>query len=32
VHWPKGNALLPAVLDPDSREPDYNATVTIEPA
>jgi molybdopterin-dependent oxidoreductase alpha subunit len=33
VHWPEGNALLPAlVLDPDSREPDYNATVTIEPA
>jgi predicted molibdopterin-dependent oxidoreductase YjgC len=33
VHWPEGNALLPAlVLDPDSREPDYNATVSIEPA
>jgi molybdopterin-dependent oxidoreductase alpha subunit len=33
VHWPEGNALLPAlVLDPESREPDYNATVTIEPA
>lgn len=31
VHWPEGNALLPAAaLDPDSMEPDYNARVTIE--
>ncbi|MEO8484619.1 MAG: FdhF/YdeP family oxidoreductase [Acidobacteriota bacterium] len=31
VHWPEGNALLPSgVLDPDSMEPDYNATVTVE--
>ncbi|HWF85835.1 MAG TPA: molybdopterin dinucleotide binding domain-containing protein, partial [Vicinamibacterales bacterium] len=32
VHWPEGNALLSgSVIDPDSMEPDYNATVTIEP-
>jgi predicted molibdopterin-dependent oxidoreductase YjgC len=31
VHWPEGNALLPeSLLDPDSLEPDYNATVTVE--
>jgi molybdopterin-dependent oxidoreductase alpha subunit len=31
VHWPEGNVLLPGgLLDPDSMEPDYNATVTIE--
>ncbi len=32
VHWPEGNTLLSGTLrDPDSLEPDYNATVTIEP-
>jgi molybdopterin-dependent oxidoreductase alpha subunit len=31
VHWPEGNVLLPASkVDPDSREPDYNAVVTLE--
>lgn len=31
VHWPEGQALLPASdLDPGSREPDYNAEVRIE--
>jgi anaerobic selenocysteine-containing dehydrogenase len=31
VHWPEGNALLSAsAIDPDSMEPDYNATVTLE--
>jgi hypothetical protein len=31
VHWPEGNVLLEgSVLDPDSMEPDYNATVAIE--
>jgi molybdopterin-dependent oxidoreductase alpha subunit len=31
VHWPEGNVLLSsAALDPDSMEPDYNATVTVE--
>jgi molybdopterin-dependent oxidoreductase alpha subunit len=31
VHWPEGNVLLPGdSLDPESLEPDYNATVTIE--
>jgi molybdopterin-dependent oxidoreductase alpha subunit len=30
VHWPEGNSLLsPAAIDPDSMEPDYNATVTL---
>ena len=29
VHWPESNALLSAVLDPDSLEPDYNTVVTI---
>jgi len=30
VHWPEGNTLLsPAANDPDSMEPDYNATVTL---
>ena len=33
VHWPEGNVLLAADrVDPDSMEPDYNATVTVEPA
>ncbi|HUR34598.1 MAG TPA: molybdopterin-dependent oxidoreductase [Vicinamibacterales bacterium] len=32
VHWPEGNVLLSAdAIDPDSMEPDYNATVTVEP-
>jgi anaerobic selenocysteine-containing dehydrogenase len=32
VHWPEGNALLSAAaIDPESMEPDYNATVTLEP-
>jgi predicted molibdopterin-dependent oxidoreductase YjgC len=31
VHWPEGNALLSgSAIDPDSMEPDYNASVTIE--
>jgi hypothetical protein len=31
VHWPEGNTLLSGTLrDPDSLEPDYNATVTVE--
>jgi molybdopterin-dependent oxidoreductase alpha subunit len=31
VHWPEGNVLLSASrIDPDSMEPDYNATVTLE--
>jgi len=31
VHWPEGNTLLSAsAIDPDSLEPDYNATVTLE--
>jgi hypothetical protein len=31
VHWPEGNTLLSAsAIDPDSMEPDYNASVTIE--
>jgi molybdopterin-dependent oxidoreductase alpha subunit len=30
VHWPEGNALLSAsAIDPESMEPDYNATVTL---
>jgi molybdopterin-dependent oxidoreductase alpha subunit len=30
VHWPEANALLSAsAIDPDSMEPDYNATVTL---
>ncbi len=30
VHWPEGNVLLSAAaLDPESREPDYNALVTL---
>jgi len=32
VHWPEGNTLLSAdAIDPDSMEPDYNATVTLAP-
>jgi molybdopterin-dependent oxidoreductase alpha subunit len=31
VHWPEGNILLSGTLrDPDSLEPDYNTTVTVE--
>ena len=31
VHWPEGTALLSATeIDPESREPDYNALVRIE--
>ena len=31
VHWPEGNILLSAAaVDPDSMEPDYNASVTVE--
>ena len=31
VHWPEGNILLSAAaIDPDSMEPDYNASVTVE--
>ena len=30
VHWPEGNTLLsPSAIDPDSMEPDYNATVAL---
>jgi len=30
VHWPEGNVLLSATaIDPQSFEPDYNATVTL---
>jgi molybdopterin-dependent oxidoreductase alpha subunit len=32
VHWPEGTPLLSATaIDPASMEPDYNATVTVEP-
>jgi molybdopterin-dependent oxidoreductase alpha subunit len=31
VHWPEGNGLLSqGEIDPASREPDYNALVTVE--
>jgi molybdopterin-dependent oxidoreductase alpha subunit len=30
VHWPEGNALLGASVDPESLEPDYNTTVVVE--
>jgi len=31
VHWPEGMPLLSgSAIDPDSMEPDYNATVHIE--
>jgi predicted molibdopterin-dependent oxidoreductase YjgC len=33
VHWPEGNGLLSGeARDPASREPDYNAVVTLEKA
>ncbi len=32
VHWPEGMSLLAGdAIDPDSMEPDYNATVSVEP-
>jgi anaerobic selenocysteine-containing dehydrogenase len=32
VHWPEGNVLLAAdTIDPASKEPDYNALVSVEP-
>jgi anaerobic selenocysteine-containing dehydrogenase len=32
VHWPEGMPLLAGdAIDPDSMEPDYNATVSVEP-
>jgi predicted molibdopterin-dependent oxidoreductase YjgC len=32
VHWPEGMPLLSgSAIDPDSMEPDYNATVSLEP-
>lgn len=30
VHWPEGNVLLGAEVDPESIEPDYNTSVTID--
>jgi len=31
VHWPEGNGLLASEeMDPESREPDYNAVVKLE--
>jgi molybdopterin-dependent oxidoreductase alpha subunit len=30
--WPEANVLLPSALDPQSREPDYNAVVRLERA
>jgi molybdopterin-dependent oxidoreductase alpha subunit len=31
IHWPEGNALLSgSAIDPDSKEPDFNAVVTID--
>lgn len=33
VHWPEGNVLLSAAaIDPESHEPDYNATVSLSPS
>ena len=29
VYWPEGNVLIGRRLDPESGEPDYNATVRI---
>jgi predicted molibdopterin-dependent oxidoreductase YjgC len=31
VYWPEGNVLIGRRLDPASGEPDYNATVRVEP-
>ncbi len=30
AHWPEANVLIPPRLDPQSKEPDYNAWVTLE--
>jgi hypothetical protein len=30
VHWPEANALLGPRVDPESLEPDYNTSVSIE--
>ena len=30
VHWPEANVLLSARVDPESREPDYNASVVVD--
>jgi len=33
VHWPEGLSILSAsAIDPESREPDYNALVRVEKA
>ncbi len=32
VHWPEGNVLLGAAVDPDSLEPAFNAVVTVDVA
>jgi molybdopterin-dependent oxidoreductase alpha subunit len=33
IHWPEGNVLLsPSAIDPESLEPDYNATVRLTSA
>jgi hypothetical protein len=30
AHWPEANVLISSRLDPASKEPDYNAWVTME--
>ncbi len=30
VYWPEGNVLLGSAVDPESREPDYNAVAALE--
>lgn len=30
AHWPEANVLIPLRLDPQSKEPDYNAWVVLE--
>jgi hypothetical protein len=30
AHWPEANCLLDQVLDPESGEPDYNVTVSVQ--
>ncbi|MCL6564914.1 MAG: FdhF/YdeP family oxidoreductase [Acidobacteriia bacterium] len=32
AHWPEANVLIPLHLDPQSKEPDYNAWVVMEKA
>jgi molybdopterin-dependent oxidoreductase alpha subunit len=32
AHWPEANVLIPMRLDPQSKEPDYNAWVVLEKA